>query len=178
MDVEGEEAKDRSGAIGSGGFAGAAGGTGGEVGAGGEVGRGGATLRTCRGRDGRRDGRGETCRATGFGIDGARACAGCAVVCAGTRRGARTLRTAARLLTAGRRGAAARTTVEADPAAASAGCELPGLIASSQTTAKTEPETAAEIPKAVRTREKVSLMESSLPPDNTIRFESAPAASL
>ena len=63
-------------------------------------------------------------------------------------------------------GSDARTTVDDVPAAACGTWECSGLIASSQTDAKTEPETAAEAGTALSTREKLGLMDYSLPPDN------------
>jgi hypothetical protein len=119
---------------------------------------------------------------TGCGIDRARTSAGRAVtgVVAETKLGAKARRSTAAdfgALTAGLAGAAARSTVDDDWDAARAGWELSGLTASSQTVAKMEAERVAETPRAVRTREELSLMEISLPPDNSIRFGSAPAAS-
>jgi two-component system phosphate regulon sensor histidine kinase PhoR len=64
-------------------------------------------------------------------------------------------------------GNVACTTVDDAPAAARGTCACPELIASSQTDAKTEPETAAVAGTALSTREKLDLMDCSLPPDNS-----------
>jgi hypothetical protein len=117
----------------------------------------------------------------GCGIDRARTgtARGVTGVGAETKRGARAVRATAAgfaVFTAAWTGAAARSTVDDDWDAARPGWELSGLTASSQTVAKMEAERVAETPRAVRTREELSLMEISLPPDNSIRFGSAPDA--
>jgi hypothetical protein len=72
---------------------------------------------------------------------------------------------AASCVAAGDLGAAARITLDKEADAARAGCVRSGWIASNQTEAKTEAETAAETPTGVSTREKLVLMNSSLPPE-------------
>jgi len=108
---------------------------------------------------------GAACRVTTFGVAAFRARLRPGAVDLGTEVNLDSAvganRAAVRLV-----GSDACTTVDDAPAAALGACERSGLIASSQTEATTEPETAAEAATALSTREKLGLMECTLPPDN------------